>query len=147
VSVHEAEAAKRAGQEQSIEGREAFKARFFEVVAEVEPGTSVSVNILRAELDRAKIPPSMRGGLFYAASKAGLLKPAVWQDIFGRMVDVYERSTGASAHRATVRVYQRTQAALLAGGHVQINDGPADTPAPASPVPLEGDGVEEVALW
>jgi hypothetical protein len=136
VSVHEAEAAKRAGQEQSIEGREAFKARFFEVVAEVEPGTSVSVNILRAELDRAKIPPSMRGGLFYAASKAGLLKPAVWQDIFG-----------ASAHRATVRVYQRTQAALLAGGHVQINDGPADTPAPASPVPLEGDGVEEVALW
>ena len=62
-----------------------------------------SSNDIRALLDLAQIPEKVRGGMFAAAVKAGLIAPMT--------IDGYPcrvPSTGLSAHAATVRMYRRT---------------------------------------
>ena len=61
-----------------------------------------SINDCREALDLAQIPCSARGGLFAAAVKAGLISPQYHGDYPLRVP-----STGTSAHKATVVVYNR----------------------------------------
>lgn len=94
------------GQQDSLLGLLDDGERFLGIVAAYEPGTTLSVNDLRGQLDAAGIPDSARGGLFAKAVKAGLL---VKETILhaGRDIAVTVPSTGLSAHAATVQVYRR----------------------------------------
>jgi hypothetical protein len=64
-----------------------------------------SINDIREYMDWADIPEKVRGGLFSAAVKAGLIVPLMVQGYPARVP-----STGPSAHTATVRVYRRCAA-------------------------------------
>jgi hypothetical protein len=61
-----------------------------------------SVNDIRERLDIAQIPDRARGGLFARAVAAGLIAPYCPAGFPARV-----QSTGPSAHRATVVLYQR----------------------------------------
>lgn len=113
---HDVMDAKTVGQEQSLLAfPEVAHVSFLRIVASVPAGAEVSVNTLRPRLDAAEIPESARGGLFSKATKAGLLEP-VW--LGDDPTDPATRSpkltpsSGPTAHRAHVRVYRRTAAAL-----------------------------------
>lgn len=80
--------------------------RFLRVIAEIPPRTRFTANDIRDRLDAAGIPNTLRGGLIHVAKTAGLIEP-VTVSAWGIDYDVRERSTGSSAHRATVRVYRR----------------------------------------
>ena len=83
--------------------------QFRRIVAAVRPGSRVTVNHLRDLLDAAGIPESARGGLFDGACRAGLLRP-VRVRVGDEWADVYVPSTGGSARRARVRLYERPAA-------------------------------------
>jgi hypothetical protein len=107
------EALKQEGQERSTSGLDDDVVdAFMALVAGVPAGERVSVNDLRAGLDRIGVPERSRGGLFHKAVKAGLLTPLQVQ-VGRRMYPVRIESTGASAHNATVRVYERPKAGAL----------------------------------
>lgn len=80
-------------------------AQFRRIIAACRPGTRITVNALRDLLDAAGIPETARGGLFDGACRAGLLTPVRVQ-VGGEWADVYVPSTGLSARRARVRLYQ-----------------------------------------
>ena len=61
-----------------------------------------SINDCRDMMDAADIPEKVRGGLFAAAVKAGLIAPFTVGGYAARVP-----STGLSAHTASVRVYRR----------------------------------------
>lgn len=103
---------KQEGQARSVErtyptGQDAF----FAILRTFPVGQLLSVNDLRLRLDGAEIPDSARGGLFAGAVKAGLLEPSMLPDGLGGAVPHRIPSTGTSAHKATVRVYRRTDPA------------------------------------
>lgn len=79
---------------------------FMRIIEALPPGREFTVNELRDQLDAAAVSNRARGGLFYAASKTGLIEP-VTVTVAGREVPVFVRSTGISAHAAMVRVYRR----------------------------------------
>jgi hypothetical protein len=83
--------------------------QFRRIIAAIPPGRRVTVNHLRDLLDAAGIPETSRGGLFDGACKAGLLRP-VRVKIGDEWADVYVPSTGESARRARVRLYERPAA-------------------------------------
>lgn len=80
---------------------------FFRLVRAWPAGEEFTVNDLRPFLDDLGIPNDARGGLFSAATKAGLCWPAVVH-ADGATYPKTEPSTGASANAARVRVYVRT---------------------------------------
>ena len=111
VKGHDVDA-KTIGQEQSLLALpEVAHETFLRIVDSVTPGSEISVNTLRARLDAAEVPERARGGLFFAATKAGLLEPA-FVEADGDRFPKLQPSTGPSAHRAHVRVYRRTKARL-----------------------------------
>lgn len=68
------------------------------------PLSTVTVNDLRDDLDRAQVPTRLRGRMFRQAVDDGLLAPL--EVIRGtRTWKAFESSTGKSAHAAQVRVY------------------------------------------
>jgi hypothetical protein len=76
-------------------------------IADVEPGTEFSVNLVRDQLDAAGVPAAPRAGLFDRAVAAELIEPV--NAVAGhRILAVTEPSTGRSARGARVRVYRRT---------------------------------------
>lgn len=79
---------------------------FMGIVRGVRPGAEFTVNDLRDKLDAAAIPVRARGGLFSAATKAGLCAPAVVH-VDGVTYPKTVPSTGGSANAARVRVYVR----------------------------------------
>lgn len=79
---------------------------FMGIVRGVRPGAEFTVNDLRHKLDAAAIPVRARGGLFSAATKAGLCAPAVVH-VDGVTYPKTVPSTGESANAARVRVYVR----------------------------------------
>ena len=102
-------AEKQAGQRDSAravtdEQREAF----LDVIRAVPVGRTVSINDVRHHLDAAHIPAAARGALFAAAVKLGLLGQYYTAVAGLGEVPVRVPSTGRSAHRAHVQVYQRT---------------------------------------
>lgn len=82
-------------------------ASFLEVVESLRVGDRVSVNTIRARLDDLGIPTRARAGLFREAVKRGLLQP-LWVEAGGVRVRAVETSTGRTARRAQVRIYERT---------------------------------------
>lgn len=76
---------------------------FLRILACWQPGSHLTVNALRDDLDAAQIPSTARGGLFSQAVNCGYLKPV---RAFGG--DVFVASTGGSANRSSVRVYAVT---------------------------------------
>lgn len=80
---------------------------FLAVVRTIPAGREFTVNDLRDRLDELQIPAKARGGLFAAATKAGLCKPAVVH-AGGWAYPKTVPSTGGTAHAARVRVYVRT---------------------------------------
>lgn len=80
---------------------------FLAVVRALPDGREFTVNDPRARLDELAIPAKARGGLFSAATKAGLCKPAVVH-VDGAAYPKTVPSTGESANAARVRVYVRT---------------------------------------
>lgn len=97
-----------AGQQRSLFHEAGERETFMRLINEIRAGKTVSVNRLREQLDALEIPDSMRGGLFRAAVTAKLLRPVQIPLPDGTVLDHREKSEGASAHSATVRVYQRT---------------------------------------
>lgn len=83
-------------------------ARFDHIIAAYPPGTELSINDIRDQLDAAQIPVKARGGLFSRAVHAGLLRPLTFT-VGGHRQNVTVPSTGESAHAAHVRVYIRTE--------------------------------------
>ncbi|MEN1976874.1 hypothetical protein [Cellulomonas olei] len=81
-------------------------ARFLSVVESIPPRTRFTVNDIRHRLDAADVPERLRGGLMHAAKMAGLIE-SVTVSAWGQDYEVRVRSTGETAHRATVRVYRR----------------------------------------
>ena len=73
----------------------------FERILRCVPFT-FSINDCRDMMDAADIPLGARGGLFAAAVKAGLIAPQFMGGYPCRVP-----STGLSAHKATVVVYNR----------------------------------------
>jgi len=63
-------------------------------------------NTIREQMDLAQIPPSARGGLFAQAVTAGLIAPLTTPDGY----EIRTKSTGASAHNATLRIYRKVAA-------------------------------------
>lgn len=80
---------------------------FLAVVAALPAGREFTVNDVRDRLDELAIPAKARGGLFSAAQKAGLCKPAVMH-VDGAEYPKTVPSTGETANAARVRVYVRT---------------------------------------
>lgn len=100
------------GQTRSVSGlTDAMVDAFLSTVSRVPHGERISVNDLRPTLDEHGIPNRSRGGLFALAVSEGLLVPMEVQ-VGGRTYPVRIPSTGASAHAATVRVYERRDGAL-----------------------------------
>ena len=83
-------------------------AAFLDVVRALPARAEISINDVRPALDRIGIPSRARGGLFYAATTAGLLEPLYVRLPSGREIPAVERSTGRSAHGAMVQIYVRT---------------------------------------
>lgn len=83
------------------------RAIFDRIITAYPPGTELSINDVRDQLDEAGVPVKARGGLFSRAVHAGLLEPRVVV-IGGQRVHVTVPSTGESAHHAHVRIYTRT---------------------------------------
>ena len=96
------------GQQRSLFHEAGERDALMRVIDEIPANTRVSVNTVRDQLDTLEVPDSMRGALFNAAIRAGLIIPATVTLPDWTTVDIREKSTGASAHSATVRVYQRT---------------------------------------
>jgi hypothetical protein len=80
--------------------------RFMRIITDIPPRSRFTVNDLRPRLDAAEIPNRQRGRLMLAAQAAQLIEP-VTVSAWGQDYDVRVRSTGASAKRATVRVFRR----------------------------------------
>lgn len=80
---------------------------FMDTITAIPVGREFSVNDIRESLDRYGVPEKSRAGLFSKAMNAGLIKPLV-VEAGGRLIPVTVDSTGASAHRAKVKVYIRT---------------------------------------
>lgn len=107
------EALKVEGQERSMQPLdEAMVDAFMDAVGRVPAGERVSVNDMRSTLDKIGVPDRSRGALFAKAVKEGLLIPLMVRVGTG-MYPVRIPSTGASAHNATVRVYERPKAGAL----------------------------------
>lgn len=83
---------------------------FDRIIRSYDVGQTVSINLVRSQLDAVGIPEVSRGGLFNRAVKAGLLTQAV-MEYRGQEFPVTEPSTGRSAHNARVKVYVRTDPA------------------------------------
>lgn len=81
---------------------------FMTVVSSIPPGRRFTVNDIRGRLDAAEIPADQRGALFNRAIAAGLIHK-VTVSAWGIDYPVRVRSTGSTAHSATVRVYRRTE--------------------------------------
>lgn len=107
------EALKLEGQERSLRSLDDDTVdAFMDLVGQLPAGERVSVNDVRSQLDAIGVPEKSRGGLFAKAVKAGLLRPL--EVVVGaRVYPVRIPSTGASAHNATVRVYERPQGGAL----------------------------------
>ena len=96
-----------AGQQQSLSILlEEDVANFDRIIRSYKPGTHLSINTVRAQLDALDIPDSSRGGLFSRAVKAGWIRQLTVAS-GGREYPVTEPSTGRSAHNARVKVYVR----------------------------------------
>jgi len=81
---------------------------FLAIVEAIPVGQFVSINTTRDQLDAACIPDKMRGALWGAAIAEGLLEPLThYIDAEMGTVPVLVPSTGPSAHRSHVRLYQR----------------------------------------
>jgi hypothetical protein len=80
---------------------------FLRILQRVPAGQTITVNHLRDDLDAAQIPETSRGGLFSQACNTGHLTPLTVHGVG----DIYQPSTGDTAHRARVRVYTRRAAA------------------------------------
>lgn len=93
-----------AGRSLTSEHRTLFRS----LVVALPIGTQFSINDLRTELDEAAVPEMPRATLFAAAAREGLIEQVLFDDGSG---DEYSpktrRSTGRSAHRARVNVWQR----------------------------------------
>ncbi|MGN8245263.1 hypothetical protein ACTHAM_002382 [Cellulomonas soli] len=85
---------------------ESTQAAFLRVVESIPARRVFTVNDIRERLVAAGVPEKDRGGLFHLAKTLGLIEP-VTVSAWGRDYAVREPSTGASARRATVRVYRR----------------------------------------
>ena len=83
----------------------------FDAIACCAPGSTVTANTLRDELDGADVPANVRAPLMKAACKAGLLEPVMRTTVTGQMVHDSVPSTGKSAKGAHVKLYRRTSAA------------------------------------
>lgn len=100
---------KRAGQRDSARVvTDEQHAAFLDVIRAVPAGRTVSINDVRHHLDAAHVPTAARGALFAAAVKLGLLGQYYTVVAGVGEVPVRVPSTGRSAHRAHVQVYQRT---------------------------------------
>lgn len=86
---------------------------FLQVIDDVPAGRVFSVNHVRERLDARAVPESKRAALFARACKAGLIVPVTALVKGIGSVPVTEQSTGRSAHRAQVRIYQRTDVNLV----------------------------------
>jgi hypothetical protein len=86
------------------EPRLEFWPDFLRILARCQPGSHVTVNALRDDLDAAQIPTPARGGLFSQAVNRGYLEPV---RAFGG--DLFVASTGSSANHSSVRVYTLTR--------------------------------------
>jgi len=96
-----------AGQQQSLAILlEDDVANFDRIIRSYEPGTHLSINTVRKQLDALGIPDSSRGGLFSRAVKAGWIAQLTVA-AGDREFPVTEPSTGRSAHNAHVKVYVR----------------------------------------
>lgn len=84
--------------------------QFRRIIAAIPPGRRVTVNHLRDLLDAAGIPEQARGGLFDGACRQGLLRPVRVKLGPDDWADVYVPSTGESARRSRVRLYERPAA-------------------------------------
>lgn len=84
------------------------RALFRSLVVAMPVGAQFSINDLRGQLDAAAVPETPRATLFAAAAREGLIEQVLFDDGSG---DEYSpktrRSTGRSAHRARVNVWQR----------------------------------------
>ena len=83
-------------------------AAFLDVVRALPARAEISINDVRPALDRIGVPPRARGGLFYAATTAGLLEPLYVRLPSGREIPAVARATGQSAHGALGPSYVRT---------------------------------------
>ena len=81
---------------------------FLRIVESIPAGRRFTVNDLRDRLDVAEIPAASRGGMFWTAVQAGLIEPVRLTE-WGVKHDVFVRSTGSTAHGATVRLWRRLQ--------------------------------------
>ena len=103
----DAERLKLAGQSASLFSLSESTWGTFKAILETIPaGHQVHVNGMRHLLDAAEIAPSMRGGMFALAVRRGLISPLLTTD--GN--EIRTKSTGKSAHQASVRLYIRTAA-------------------------------------
>lgn len=78
---------------------------FLLILDTVLPGDEVTSNELRHLMNTAGIPEKSRGGLFSQAARNGYLRPVGSR---------FEASTGATAHRAPVRLFRRTRKQVTA---------------------------------
>ncbi|GAB6937103.1 hypothetical protein ACQP60_18825 [Isoptericola variabilis] len=84
-------------------------------IAAVRAGTEFSVNLVRRQLDDARVPTVARAGLFRIAVAEKLIEP-VYVTGPGFRQQRREPSTGRSAHGAGVLIYRRTHTPYRAGG-------------------------------
>lgn len=80
---------------------------FLDVIRARPAGDLFSVNDVRSRLDDLEIPPAARAGLFYRAVCEELLYP-LEVTVRGFAVPLQVPSTGRSAHRARVQLYERS---------------------------------------
>lgn len=79
-----------------------------DVIRAVPVGTRVTVNDIRPHLDALEFPTRSRGALFGIALAEGLIVALYLSTGGGGEAPMTVSSTGRSAHRASVQVYQRT---------------------------------------
>ncbi|MFD6094006.1 hypothetical protein ACFWGN_17970 [Oerskovia sp. NPDC060338] len=83
------------------------RALFRSLVVALPVGAQFSINDLRAQLDDANVPEAPRATLFAAAAREGLIEQVLFDDGDEEYSPKTRRSTGRSAHRARVNVWQR----------------------------------------
>jgi hypothetical protein len=107
TAVDEAQALKLDGQARSAGVlTEQHRAAFRAALLTVPVGERLTVNTIREQLDAAKIPPSGRAALFADAAREGLIEQMHFS-LGGAMYPMKVASTGTTARRAYVSVYER----------------------------------------
>lgn len=107
MSVDIAQAAKVEGQERSARRlTDEHRALFRRLVLDRSPGEQFTINDLRSQLDAAGVPNASRASLFAAAAAEGLIEQVRFS-FRGQTYPMQIPSTGRSAHRAHVLVWER----------------------------------------